>query len=82
MNFISTTGLAGKETVEDKRRPRCGGQRTRVNSILASAGGRVIRMFERRCGEKNWTSDPACPGSGQLLCRFVYCNYLLGGASR
>jgi hypothetical protein len=53
-NHFSTTNL---KTIEDRTCSRCGAQLELVNTMLDSAKGRIIRMFNCQCGKQTWASD-------------------------
>jgi hypothetical protein len=57
INYIGTTKLAGKITIEGRRCNRCGAQPQLVSTMLDSAKGRIVRMFKCQCGEETWASD-------------------------
>jgi hypothetical protein len=57
MNYLSATNLARKITIEGGRCKRCGAQPQLVSTMLDSAKGRIVRMFECQCGEQTWASD-------------------------
>jgi hypothetical protein len=61
MNFFNGDKLSGKETQWDRRCPHCDAQPRLVpeqprlvREMMDSRTGRIIRMFECKCGERTW----------------------------
>jgi hypothetical protein len=55
-HFVPTK-LAGRDSGERLPCSRCHSQPAFMFSMLDSARGRTVRMFECQCGEQIWTAD-------------------------
>ena len=56
-NHFSTTNFTGRKSIEDRTCSRCGAKLELVNTMLDSAKGRIIRVFNCQCGRQTWTSN-------------------------
>jgi hypothetical protein len=57
VNYFSPTKPAARQAAEHLRCSRCEAPPAFMFSMLDSARGRTVRMFECQCGEQIWTAD-------------------------